>query len=170
MRHGVDARLVTALILGSAVLAAPAFAAPQIVTARGQWAVLVQGQSCEAGSRSLTPQRSGQSVPRAGISFDAGGPRRGQLAVRLSRQSRPDASVILSVGDAKFLLVARGDMAWSRGPAQERAIIAAMRTAPTFAVEARSDGYGRFVDRYDLSGAPLAIDAAAVCAARLANR
>lgn len=77
---------------------------------------------------------------------------------------------MLTVADAKFLLIGQGDMAWSRGPAQERAIIAAIRAAPALTVEARSEAGTRFVDRFSLSGAPLAIDAAAACAARLANR
>jgi hypothetical protein len=37
-------------------------------------------------------------------------------------------------------------------------------------VESRGQNGGRFVDRYSLDGAPLAIDSAAACAARLANR
>lgn len=77
---------------------------------------------------------------------------------------------MLHIGETPFLLVARGDMAWSRGPAQDEAIIMAMRTAGGMRVEARSPGGGRIVDRFDLSGAPLAIDAAAACAAALANR
>ena len=64
----------------------------------------------------------------------------------------------------------QNDMAWSRGPKQEQAIIAAMRSNGEMRVEARSPGGGRIVDRYALEGAPLAIDAAAACAAGLANR
>jgi hypothetical protein len=37
-------------------------------------------------------------------------------------------------------------------------------------IEARSPGGGRIIDRYSLDGAPLAIDAAAACAAGLVNR
>jgi len=77
---------------------------------------------------------------------------------------------MLVVGESRFLLMADGDMAWSRGPAQEAAIIAAMRAAGGMRIEARSPGGGRIVDRYGLAGAPLAIDAAAACAATLANR
>ena len=77
---------------------------------------------------------------------------------------------MLVIGDAQYLLVPQGDMAWSRGPAQEAAIIAALRSAGGMRIEARSPGGGRIVDRYDLDGAPLAIDAAAACSATLANR
>lgn len=145
-------------------------AAPQIVAARGQWAALTEGRVCEAASRAQVPTVKDRPPARASLAFDAGGPRRGQLSVRLSRPARPDAAVMLVIGDGKFLLVAKDDMAWSRGPAQEQAIIASMRTQQGFSVEGRGVDGRRFVDRYSLVGAPLAIDAAAACAARLANR
>jgi len=144
--------------------------APAIVAADGQWAALRQSRTCEAVSRSLGVIHKGRPPARASISFDAGGPRHGQLAVRLSRVPRPGATVMLYVGDQPFLLMNRDDMGWSRGPKQEQAIIAAMRSSGGMRVEARSPGGGRIVDRYALAGAPLAIDAAAACAAALAKR
>ena len=76
---------------------------------------------------------------------------------------------MLHVGEQPFLLMTKDDTAWSRGPKQEQAIIAAMRNSGGMRVEARSPGGGRIVDRYMLDGAPLAIDAAAACAAALVN-
>lgn len=140
-------------------------AAPTIVAADGQWATLREGRTCAAAARSL-----GLTPARASLSFDAGGPRHGQFAVRLSRMPRPGASVMLHVGDQPFLLIAQGDMAWSRGPAQEQAIIATMRKSGTMRIEVRSIGGGLIVDHYSLNGAPLAIDAAAACAAVQASR
>ena len=60
-----------------------------------------------------------------------------------------------------FLLVTRGASAWSRGPAQEAAIIAAIRRSTEMRVRAQGQG-GRISDRYILGGAPTAIDAAAL--------
>lgn len=77
---------------------------------------------------------------------------------------------MLSIGDTPFLLMSQGDRAWSRGPAQEAAIVTAMRSNGGMKVEARSPSGGRIRDYYSLDGAPLAIDAAAACAAALANR
>jgi hypothetical protein len=151
-------------------LAVPAQAAPQIVSARGQWAALSEGRTCEAASRSLRPPAKDRMPARASLSFDAGGPRHGQFSVLLSRMPRAGASVMLTIGKTPFLLMSRGDRAWSRGPGQEAAIIAAMRGNSGMKVEARSPGGGRIRDYYSLDGAPLAIDAAAACAARLANR
>jgi hypothetical protein len=150
--------------------AASALAAPAIVAADGQWAALSQGRTCEAASRTIGTVYKDRPPARASLSFDAGGPRHGQFAARLSRAPRPGASVMLHVGNTPFLLMAQGDMAWSRGPAQEQAIIAAIRASGGMRVEARSPRGGRIVDRYSLDGAPMAIDAAAACAAGLANR
>ena len=72
---------------------------------------------------------------------------------------------MLHIGDQPFLLMSQGDMAWSRGPKQEQAIIAAMRVQWRDAGRSAQPGGGRIVDRYSLDGAPLAIDAAAACAA-----
>ena len=73
---------------------------------------------------------------------------------------------MLSVGPQPFQLVARGPEAWSTGPAQEAAIIAAARVATGMRVEARDSSGRRFADRYLLAGAPSAIDAAAAGCAR----
>jgi hypothetical protein len=160
-------RRFAALLLFSA---GSALAAPVIVAADGLWAALSQGRTCEAASRSLGTIYKDRPPARASLSFDAGGPRHGQFAAQLSREPRPGASVMLNIGDTPFMLMTQGDMAWSRGPAQEQAIIAAMRASNGMRIEARSPGGGRIVDRYSLDGAPLAIDAAAACAAALANR
>ena len=155
---------------GLLLISAPLAAAPAIVAADGQWAALRQGGTCEAAARSVGLAHKDRPPARASLSFDAGGPRRGQFAARLSRLPRPGATVMLHIGTQPFLLMSQGDMAWSRGPKQEQAIIAAMRKSGGMRVEARSAGGGRIVDRYSLTGAPLAIDAAAACAATLANR
>ncbi len=144
--------------------------APAVVAADGQWAALRQDGTCEAASKTIGAIYKDRPAARASISFDAGGPRHGQFFARLSRMPRPGATAMLHIGDRPFLLMTRGDMAWSRGPKQEQAIIAAMRNGGGMRVEARSPGGGRIVDRYALDGAPLAIDAAAACAAGLANR
>ena len=144
--------------------------APEVVTGRGHWGALRQGPTCEAASQALSLSDRSRPLARASLSFDAGGPRRGQFAIRFGRVPRPGGSVMLTIGDTPFLLMARGDMAWSRGPAQEVAIIDAIRRSSSMRVEARGMGGGRSVERFSLDGAPLAIDAAAACAARLANR
>ncbi|HMI40447.1 MAG TPA: hypothetical protein VK485_04380 [Sphingomicrobium sp.] len=168
-------RLLAALV-ALATLTAPVDAAQRVLLARGQWAALQSqdGRHCQAAARSLHDAPKGAEQARATFAFDAFGPRHGEFHVRLSRIARPGSSVILSIGDQPFQLVGRGPRAWSIGPTQEAAIIAAARVASGMRVEARDASGRRFIDRYLLAGAPSAIDAAAVgCASSLvksANR
>ena len=158
------------LITAVAVLvSSPANAArPQILFAQGQWAAVSYGNQCEAVARPLLPAARRQPESRAGFSFSAAGSRVGGFHARLSRVSRPGSSVMLTIGERPFLLVARGDWAWSRGPAQDSAIIAAARAATSMRIESRDGSGRRFVDRYLLAGAPTAIDAAAAaCAGKI---
>ncbi len=163
-------RLISTMLLCGLGGGTAAAQNPQTVAAAGRWAALRGPTHCEAASLALRPASRTRAQGRASLSFDAG-PRRGQMAVLLSRPTRPGSSVMLTIGETPFLLVARGAVAWSRGPGQEKAIIAAMRAATGMRVEARSVRGTRFIDRYLLDGAPTAIDAAAACAVtHLVNR
>lgn len=133
----------------------------QVIAASGDWAAFDRGASCDAVSRSLSVPRTGDEQPHVAVTFDRGGTRRGEVAVRLRRMVRPGSSVILTIGDQPFLLPARGADAWSRGPLQEAAIIIALRRETGMRIEARDAAGRRTVDRYSLNGAPTAIDAAA---------
>lgn len=150
------------------LLAVPGNGDARVVAARGHWAALERGgASCEAVSRAeLLPAR-GQEQARVAIAFDRAGPRRGELHVRLSRPARGGAHAMLTIGTDQFLLITRGADAWSRGPAQETAIIAALRRGTRMRIQAQAEGGRRFTDYYLLAGAPTAIDAAAVaCSSR----
>ncbi len=145
---------------------APALAVPQqVVAAAGRWAALRGAAHCEAASLALLPASHMRSQGRASLSFDRR--RHGQFAASLSRTSRAGSSVMLTIGDTPFLLVARGPLAWSRGPAQEQAIVAALRGGGAMRIEARVANGSRFIDRYSTEGSPTAIDAAAACATAL---
>ena len=149
---------------------APAFAAApsQILFAQGQWAAVRYGAQCEAVARPLLPAARRQPQSRAGFSFVPASRRVGEFHARLSRVPRPGSSVMLTVGERPFLLVARGDWAWSSGPAQDSAIIDAARAATSMRIESRDGSGRRFTDRYLLAGAPTAIDAAAAaCAGKI---
>ena len=146
-------------------VASSSLGAPNILFAGGGWAALDRGGSCEALTRSVLIAPKGRVQATAGFSFSANRRQWGEFHARLSRIPRPGSSVMLNIGSQPFLLVARGQWAWSRGPAQEQAIIAASRKAPAMRIEAR-DGTGRrFADSYGLGGAPTAIDAAAAACA-----
>ena len=156
-----------ALACAAAFSAAPA-AAATVLFASGHWVALDRGATCEAASQALGAASRGQARPVAGFAFDDRGARNGQFFARLRRVPRPGSSVMLTVGRQPFLLVSRGEWAWSRGPLQEAAIIAAARAAGGMRIEARDRAGRRFVERYLLDGAPTAIDAAAAaCAAKV---
>jgi hypothetical protein len=158
-------------LLLAALVASTAADAQRLLFAGGQWAALDRGGSCEAASRAQRIAAKDRPQARAGFAFDAAGPRRGQLFAELSAPPRPGSTVILTVGTRPFLLVARGRWAWSRGPAQDVAIIAAARAAGGMRIESRDGAGGRIVDRYLLDGAATAIDAAAAaCAGKSAAR
>ena len=153
----------------AALQLAPSPAAAQVLGAQGHWAALKFGGRCEAVSRPLPPAATRQPQARAGFGFGAGvtgrAAPRGEFHVRLSRVPRPGSSVMLVIGGQPFMLLPRGDWAWSRGPLQEAAILAAARGATAMRVEARDAAGRRFADRYLLDGAPTAIDAAAAACA-----
>jgi hypothetical protein len=132
------------------------------LAASGSWAALErQGGYCEAIARTEAVAPRGEEQARLTLAFDRPGPRRGELHARLSRPARPGAQAMLTIGTDQFLLVTRGADAWSRGPAQEQAIIAAMRRGSRLRIQWQSEGGRRFSDYYSLAGAPTAIDAAA---------
>ena len=146
---------------------AAALAKGTIVYAGGSWAAIDRGDSCVALGRSARIAAKGKVQATAGFAFSRDRRHWGEFHARLRRVPRSGSSVILTIGDQPFLLAPRGDWAWSRGPLQEQAIIAALRNASGMRVEARDLAGQRFNDPYALDGAPTAIDAAAACAGKI---
>jgi len=152
-------------------MAAHAGARGLVVYAGGAWAAIDRGETCEALSRSQKVMPKDKVQPLAGFTFTPDHRRWGEFHARLSEAPRGNASVMLTIGDQPFLLVSRGGWAWSQGPLQAQAIIAASRGASTMRVESRDGSGRRFTDPYLLDGAPTAIDAAAArCALRGAGK
>jgi len=149
-----------AFLLGLLLMAAPAGA--QVLATGGAWAALQRpGGTCEAVARSELPAPRGEQQARVAIAFDRTAGRRGELHARLSRPARGGAHAMLTIGTDQFLLVTRGADAWSRGPAQERAILASLRRGMRMRLQWQGAGGRRLTDYYLLTGAPTAIDAAA---------
>jgi len=157
------ALLVIAVGLGAA-------ARDGILYAGGAWAAVDRGAVCEALSRSVRVAAKGKVQALAGFSFSADRRRWGEFHARLRRMPRAGAAVMLHVDDQPFLLVSRGNEAWSDGPLQEQAIIGALRAAARMSIESRDGGGRRFVDPYSLDGAATAIDAAAAACAGKSQR
>ena len=143
----------------------------QVIGVSGNWAAIDRQSSCEALTRSPFPATRTRGAATAGFRFTPDRRQWGQFHVALSRAPRSGATVMLEVGRQPFLLVARGTDAWSRGTAQDQAILAALRSASAMKVSARSASGGRFTDRFEVRGAATAIDmAAARCALRGAGK
>jgi hypothetical protein len=158
VEHPVRALIAVALLAG----VGGAASAQRLLHAGTHWAALERPRgTCEAIGRSELQAAPGRTQARAAIAFSRDGRRRGEFHFVLSRPARPGAEALLTIGGQSFLLVTRGSSAWSRGPVQERAIIAAMRRAGEMRLRAQGVG-GRVSDRYLLAGAPTAIDAAAL--------
>lgn len=157
-------RGLAGLALSLALLTGPA-EAQRLLHAGANWAALERLPGiCEAVGRAELVVPRGQPQARATFAFTRDGRRRGELHLILSRTARPGADALLTIGADSFLLLTRGQSAWSRGPRQEAAIIAALRRAGEMRVRAQGVG-GRVSDRYLLAGAPTAIDAAAISCA-----
>ena len=143
-----------------------AIQAAALLTAGGGWAAFDRGGHCEAVAAALREPRKGEPRAAIAIRFDRSGARAGELSVRFRRPLRPGSSPILTVAGEPFLLAGRGAAAWPGGAAQDRQIVALLRSAAWLKVEARDLRGARMVDHYPLAGAPTAIDAAAACAAK----
>ena len=159
------------LLLAVSMMTSPVIAGGNVLFAGGAWAAVDRGGTCEALSRSqkIAPKDKVQAV--AGLSFTPDHRRWGEFHAQLSRMPRSDSSVMLQIGDQPFLLVTRAGWAWSRGPFQAQAIMAALREATSMRIESRDETGVRFSDPYLLNGAPTAIDAAAArCALRAAGK
>ena len=159
------------LAASSIIIGGSALARGTVFVAGGGWAAIDRGSVCEALSRSAKIAPKGKVQATAGFAFTPDRRRWGEFHAQLSRVARPGSSAILHIGGQPFLLVVKGDWAWSRGPGQEQAIIEAARGGGHMSVEARDLRGVRFSDPYVLDGAPTAIDAAAArCALRSAGK
>ena len=152
-------------LLLCATLASSALARGTIVYAGGSWAAIDRGATCEALARSVRIAAKGKVQATAGFTFSPDRRRWGEFHALLRRMPRPGAAVMLRVDSQPFLLISRGNWAWSSGPVQEQAIIAALRGATGMSIESRDAAGQRFADPYSLEGAATAIDAAAAACA-----
>ncbi|MEO6388787.1 MAG: hypothetical protein ABIT16_06790 [Croceibacterium sp.] len=158
------------LALSLVALAAP-LAAKDSLGVFGQWGAFRDPQvpRCYAIAAAEIPPRS-QAREQAPFASVGTWPRRGvrgQVHVRLSRSVAAGGAITLSLGGRSFALTGAGGDAWAKDAAMDAAIVAGMRSAPTMTATARDRAGKRFSDRYSLSGAATAMDAATVGCARI---
>ena len=125
---------------------------------------------CYAIAKARPSSRQRDTQPYASIGTWPRQNLRNQVHLRLSRAARRDTAVTLTIGTRKFALRARGTNAWARNRTMDAAIVAAIRSASGMTARYR-DGKGRAVaERYSLSGAATAMDAATIGCARIKRR
>lgn len=151
--------LAGALALAGTVATIPALAQPRAIAAHGDWGAFRDGDRCYAvamptGRDSASPRQSFVTVGAAPS------PRR--VSVRLGGIVAKGSGITLTVGSRRFRLTGGGDSAWSERPEDDRAIVVAMRSAESLTISGRSIDGQRLRDRYRLSGAATAIDAATI--------
>lgn len=131
------------------------------VAARGDWIALDRGTHCSAETPALRPPARGREPGRLVLRF---GPDGAMLLVRLARVPAAGDRMTLILAGQPFALPRRGDLAATRDPVQLAAMIEALRAGGWASARVPGPG-GRsvMVDHYRLTGAPLAIDAAAAC-------
>jgi hypothetical protein len=106
------------------------------------------------GGGKWRPFASISTWPQAGV--------RGQVHIRLSRETLGGAPVYLTVNDRRFTMVASGADVWAPDTPNDNGIVANIRSARSFTVAGRAATGGAFSESYALKGAATAIDAAAL--------
>lgn len=152
-------RILMALLL----LTSPAFARDSLGVFDG-WGAFRDPNPlhCYAISEPVISGGAGHWRPFVSVSHWPAQSIRGQLHIRLSRERRTDADVMLVVGNKKWRLAAGKTDAWAPSANHDSFILAKMRAATSLSVSSVAATGGGFADTYALKGAATAIDAAAL--------
>ncbi|HUD30731.1 MAG TPA: hypothetical protein VMQ93_17835 [Novosphingobium sp.] len=160
--------LLVPVLLACATMAAPALARESLGL-YGGWGAFRDPliPRCYAIAMAEPSAMSRDYQPYAAIGTWPRRAARNQVHLRLSRQLAPGAPVTLRIGGQRIAMTAGGGDAWPRSDADNAAIVAAMRSAPSMTVNAR-DARGRpFANTWTLPGAASAMDAALIGCAKL---
>jgi hypothetical protein len=156
-------RCCLSLLAGVALwLPAAPVLARETIAVHGGWAAFRDAtpRRCFAVAEPAQTLRGSGWRPFAAVTIVPNAGRQGQINIRLRHRKLRGAPVFLSIGARRFQLIAGGSDAWARDAAQDEAIIAAMRGAPSMSIETRAQDGRAFADVYRLRGAATAIDAA----------
>lgn len=154
------------LALAMAIGPVPAAAQPRGIGVFGVWGAFQDASRCYAIARPAeTTHRGADAFASVGYFPRSGA--RGQVHVRLGAEKRGESAVLLRIDGRTFQLIGQGRDAWAPDARADMELVAAMRSGLMMSIETRSARGGLVRDQYRLTGAPSAIDAAAVaCAPR----
>ena len=158
-------RLILPLAL---VLIAGPLAAKESLGVFGQWGAFRDPQvpRCYAIAAAEPDSERDEFAPFASVGTWPARQLRGQLHVRPSRRLTASATATLRIGNASFALSGGESVLWAADARGNAAILAAMRSAGSMTLRARDEGGRSFTDRYSLSGAATALDAASAGCSR----
>ncbi|MGP9803277.1 invasion associated locus B family protein [Paracoccus sp. NSM] len=162
--RGLGASLVLIAGLGTAM----AQESTNVVATEGDWTVFAADnpRECWAVSppRSSIATRDGQTVEvtrgdiRLYIAYRPG--QNGEVSFAGGYPFAPDSTVEVDVGGRKFNLFTEGDSAWTGGPADDEALVAALRAGSSAVVTGRSARGNTTKDTFSLAGVTAATNTA----------
>ena len=146
-------------------LAAPAGARDHLGVF-GQWAAFRDPQTPRCYAITAASGRAAQASAYASVGTWPRRQVRGQVHIRLSRPLAEAGTGQLQIGRQSFRMAGSGHDLWAADPAEDGAIIAAMRGAQSMRLTTRDATGRRLTERYSLDGVATALDAAAIGCAR----
>lgn len=150
-------KLAPAVLVVAALQAQPSLAQPRAISAHGDWGAFRDGDTCYAVAMATGMAKARE--PNGFVTVSAA-PSARRFNARLGAIIARGSIITLTLGQRRFRLMGGGDSAWSASPADDRAIVGAMRSAATMTIAGRDIEGRRFRERYRLGGAPTAMDAA----------
>jgi len=164
----MNLRLLPTIVTAIALLPATPAAARDALGVFESWGAFRDAQParCFAIAEPARGGGGGRWRPFASVATWPGHNVRGQLHIRMSREIASNTPITLAIGERNFQLVGGGADAWAPDARADATIVAAMRSATSMSISARSRTGGGFADTYALRGAATAIDAATLGCAR----
>lgn len=133
----------------------------------GDWKALMAGKDrakvCYALSqpKERQPAKLQRDPGHLFISNRAGDGSKGELAVKLGFAGSTTKEGALTIGSSSFALVASGENAFLKNPAQEAQVVELMKRAATLSVKMASLRGNETTDKYSMNGFAKALEAAA---------
>lgn len=165
MRHSLRWALAC-IVIATAARALPASAeAPRFVSSFKDWTVYEvtdgKGKMCYAASEPTGQEGTFKSRgnPAILVARLPGSPPSEQVSVQPGYTYRKNSTVEVKIESRSFQLFTRGEHAWARTEADDKALIEAMKRGSTMTVRGTSVRDTYSLDTYSLSGFSAAYDA-----------
>jgi len=147
--------------------AAPAGAQTFLIGTFADWKALTSGKDkskiCYALSqpKERAPAKLQRDPGYLFVSNRTADGTRGEFAVKLGFAGAPGKEGSLTIGSGRFALVASGESAFLKNPAQEAQVIDLMKRSASISIKVSSARGNETTDKYSMSGFAKALEAAA---------